>query len=522
MDVLPRITGQLIELFRQMSLLQRTISVAATAAVLFGFVYLLICNRSDDLQPVASGKLFAPAELSLAEKTLTSAGFHGFRRDGQRLLVPAAELDQYNAALSQASEQSTDLGSQILKQYESLGPFSTDRQRQQLKEALLLQELRQTIRAVPDVEDARVAIATPERRFSWNERPRTTASVSVKLRNEREISANLVNSLKQVVANMVPDLKPADVTVFDLTRGQAYTGELTEASPAAQSAQRAQEFAQEYARQYEHQIAKALSHVPNVGVHVQVDLETLRTESQRVRTVNAASAANTAGRQTCIGDEDSTSYQTGFRGSDEEGRRKHRDEAMIAALPKSIQVSVSIPRDYLRELITHRKARNERSADRLNPELLEEEVLTKVERIVDRMVPPGLPPEAVSVMFVDSIAQEGSPSGPLITQERLIQWTQQWGGALAIGCLCLFLIAFLWRSGAGSNHVEFNASEPTSAPQIPSDSVIAEFNSQFASSSPDLSFDRAAILRDEVRSLVKTDPVATAAILNQWVSEAAA
>ena len=53
-----------------------------------------------------------------------------------------------------------------------------------MKEALLLQELRRMIKAVPDVEDARVAIASSERRTSWNQKPRSTANVTIKPRRE--------------------------------------------------------------------------------------------------------------------------------------------------------------------------------------------------------------------------------------------------------------------------------------------------------------------------------------------------
>ena len=148
MDVLPRITRQLVELFRAMSLVQRATFVALL--MLGGFAWLLVANRPDDFQAVSFGKAFASDELSAAERALNQAGLTNYRREGRKLLAPANQLDRYNAALVEFDAVPSDLGSQMLKQFESLGPFTTDRQRQEMKEALLLQELRRMIEAVPD------------------------------------------------------------------------------------------------------------------------------------------------------------------------------------------------------------------------------------------------------------------------------------------------------------------------------------------------------------------------------------
>ena len=80
----------------------------------------------------------------------------------------------------------------MLKQFESLGPFTTDRQRQEMKEALLLQELRRMIEAVPDIEHARVAVANSGRRVSFGQKPRVTANVTVKPRAGRERPTGIV------------------------------------------------------------------------------------------------------------------------------------------------------------------------------------------------------------------------------------------------------------------------------------------------------------------------------------------
>ena len=179
MDVLPRITRQLIDRFREMSPVQRAASIVIVFAIILAFGWLLIPNSGSTLQAISLGKDFSSDELASAEQALNSAGLKTYRRDGQKLLAPAKELDRYNAALLEFNALPPDLGSQMLKQYDSLGPFSTDRQRQHLKEAMLLQELRRMIKGVPDIDDAHVAIASSDRRTGWNQKARTTASVTV-------------------------------------------------------------------------------------------------------------------------------------------------------------------------------------------------------------------------------------------------------------------------------------------------------------------------------------------------------
>ena len=109
MDVLPRITRQLIELLREMSPVQRVTVIAIPVALLFGFSWLVFLSTGSDFRELSFGKSFATDEMSSAEQALTAAGLIGFRRDGQRLLAPAKEIDRYNAALLQSDAMPGDL-----------------------------------------------------------------------------------------------------------------------------------------------------------------------------------------------------------------------------------------------------------------------------------------------------------------------------------------------------------------------------------------------------------------------------
>ncbi len=454
MDVLPRITRQLFELFRARSLVQRATFVAVPVLVLAGLTWLVAFNRPDDHQAVLFGKTFASDELAVAEKALNQAGLLNYRREDRKLLAPAAELDRYNAALVEFDAVPPDLGSQMLKQFETLGPFSTDRHRQEMKDALLLQELRRMIKAVPDIEDARVAVASSGRRVGFGQKPRVTANVTVKPRAGRDVSARLVGSLRQAVASMVPDLLPADVTVFDVAKGQAYSGEQVDDPLDGRLLQRVREFT----RQYEQQIQKALTFIPNATVAVHVDLDNLkssvvRKESIRV-TAEETTIANRPGSVQLVEHDETESirHTAGFRGPSDKPTdftREVSEHELLAAMPRAVQVSVAIPRDYYRDIAARRAKQGEANSRRLDLDSIEEDVLTKVERTVGRLIPVGSPHDAISVTTVDRMPTESvEPALTAVDQLTVLAWRH--GGSCALGLLVVWALWMLSRSSVST------------------------------------------------------------------------
>ena len=507
MDVLPRITRQLIELLREMSPVQRVTVIAIPVALLLGFSWLVFLNSGSDFRELSFGKAFASDEMASAEQALVAAGLTGFRREGQRLLAPGNELDRYNAALLQSDALPADLGTQMLKQYETLGPFSTDRQRQQMKEALLLQELRRMIKAVPEIQDAHVVIASSERRGGWNQKPRTSANVMVKPRKGREISAMLVNSLRHVVASMVADLNPIDVTIFDVSRGQAFTGE-TANDPADG---RFLQHAQALTRQYEQQIHRALSYIPNVSVTAHVDFDALKSAMIHSDTIRSRRDGLSASLRESEFD-GTDEHQTGFRGATSLSSESTReDKKLVAAMPRSVQVSVSIPRDYIREVVASQIAKGAKPTELIDQSFVEEEVLSKVEQIVGRLIPADSPSDAVSVICVDRLDGEVAEVDSLSRKEQLAILAYKWGSSVAVGVLVLIVFYLMRSSGPAIAESREEVSRHAT------DEVQTAFPRR--NTSPIVNPpDRVEVLRDEIRSMVESDATGSAVLVGQWLS----
>ncbi|HEY4260909.1 MAG TPA: hypothetical protein VGM98_12145 [Schlesneria sp.] len=540
MDVLPRITRQLVELFRAMSPVQRATFVAVPLLILAGLTSIVVLNRPDDHQAVLFGRTFTTEELATAEKALNQAGLLNYRREDRKLVVPGTELDRYNAALVEFDAVPPDLGSQILKQFESLGPFSTDRHRQEMKDALLLQELRRMIKSVPDVEDARVAVASSGRRVGFGQKPRVTANVTVKPRAGRELSARLVGSLRQAVASMVPDLQATDVTVFDVARGQTFTGDPNEESLDGRLIQRVRDFT----RQYEQQIQKALAFIPHATVAVHVDLDNLKSSvirRERVRVTNDdMTIANRPGsvQQVAHDDEqDSIHHSAAFRGqTPTDYTREVSERELLAAMPRAVQVSVSIPREYYRHVATRRQGQGESNKRRLDLDSIEEEILTKVERTVGRLIPVGSPHDAISVTTIDDMPLE-TTEAMLSTTDQLTVLAWKHGGSWGLGLFAVIALWMLSRLALAPSPVATKTEAPVqprpimtpppAAPEItpfvaPVEIAVRPIQPEPVFHAPPVttSITATMIMRDEILALAQSDPATTAAVLSQWLAEA--
>jgi flagellar biosynthesis/type III secretory pathway M-ring protein FliF/YscJ len=542
MDVLPRITRQLVELFQAMSPVQRATFVAVPLLILAGLTSIVVLNRPDDHQAVLFGRTFTTEELATAEKALNQAGLLNYRREDRKLVVPGPELDRYNAALVEFDAVPPDLGSQILKQFESLGPFSTDRHRQEMKDALLLQELRRMIKSVPDIEDARVAVASSGRRVGFGQKPRVTANVTVKPRAGRELSARLVGSLRQAVASMVPDLQATDVTVFDVARGQTFTGNPNEESLDGRLIQRVRDFT----RQYEQQIQKALAFIPHATVAVHVDLDNLKSSvirRERVRVTNDdTTIANRPGSVQQVAhddDQDSIHHSAAFRGqtAPTDYTREVSERELLAAMPRAVQVSVSIPRDYYRHVATRRQGQGESNKRRLDLDSIEEEILTKVERTVSRLIPVGSPHDAISVTTIDHMPLETTET-TLSTTDQLTVLAWKHGGSWGLGLFAVIALWMLSRLALAPSPVAARAEAPaqprpimTPSPVVPemapfvapveiTPSVPVPPEPVFRASPVTTSATATMLMRDEILALAQSDPATTAAVLSQWLAEA--
>lgn len=133
--------------------------------------------------------------------------------DGSTIMVPRDKVASTRLLLSSKGlPTSGSVGYEIFDNASALG--QTDFVQNLNRQRALEGELARTIRSLDGVTSARVHLVLPRRQLFEEEAGSPTASIVVGL-GHRDLSAEQVRSLRNLVAGAVPNLKPEHVTVLD-------------------------------------------------------------------------------------------------------------------------------------------------------------------------------------------------------------------------------------------------------------------------------------------------------------------
>jgi flagellar M-ring protein FliF len=189
---------------------QITLGAGACLVVLSLFVFVILISRAD-YKPLYSG--LQPEEAQSIARTLAANNVpYEVSSDGTSLSVPASRLDSVRLDLaSQGLPQTGRLGLELFDKPNWAGSDFAERVNYQ---RALEGELERTIRAIRQVESARVHLVLPhDSLFSERERE-AKASVVVK-RREGRLANSAIESITYLVASAVDNLRPENVTVID-------------------------------------------------------------------------------------------------------------------------------------------------------------------------------------------------------------------------------------------------------------------------------------------------------------------
>ena len=541
MDALRRTRDWLTERLGDMPPSRRLALLAVPAVLVTALAVLLWRGAGGgERVPVSWGKVFTTDELRTAEQTLLDAGLTDFRAEGQRLYGPADEIEQYNAVLLAENRLPGEALSEFEKQFEKSSIFTSREQLGALRDIARRKELRAVLRAVPDIADASVFWAE-SRTGRWPERgSRMKATVNLMPTPGAALAPARIESIRRAVANMLPDLTPEDVTVFDQSTGTAHAAD---AETAADD--RLLRIAEAHRRRTTETIERALSYIPGVLVGVHVRLEDLQRRIERSQTVdskqtvtlssdersrNLSSVDRPPGGEPGVSSNRPQSVAPQTAGltqtTDETTESSTRvvpswtvvERELLASVPTAIQVDVSIPEDYHVRLAASRdltppgdEAARPEYEQALAAIRVEEErkAVEKVRTLIGAAVnADGTPadPAAVNVSTVTPIAPDPAvPDDPWsLTAGRLLR---EWGGTLVLAGVALCGMVLLGRRAAPPVPEEEDADDPLSP--------AAEAKRQEAAAVAE------PTERDRLQAFVRDNPEATAAVIARWVHQAA-
>ncbi len=194
------------------SINQRMIILIALAGSVAGLIALALWTQQPDMQVLFTN--LNPEDASgIVDKLKETKVPYETTGGGATVLVPSAQVHELRLQLAtQGLPHGGGVGFEIFDR-SSIG-MSDFVQKLNYRRALQ-GELARTIAQMPEIERARVHLATPERRLFSNDENRARASVVVSLRNGQALAKTQVNGIVHLVSSSVEGLQVKDVTVVD-------------------------------------------------------------------------------------------------------------------------------------------------------------------------------------------------------------------------------------------------------------------------------------------------------------------
>ncbi len=195
------------------SINQRMIVLIALAGSIAGLIAIALWTQQPDMQ-VLFTNLNPEDAGGIVEKLKETKVPYETTGGGNTVLVPSAQVHELRLQLAtQGLPHGGGVGFEIFDRT-TIG-MSDFVQKLNYRRALQ-GELARTIAQMPEIERARVHLATPERRlFSNDENNRSRASVVLSLRNGQTLAKTQVNGIVHLVSSSVEGLQVKDVTVVD-------------------------------------------------------------------------------------------------------------------------------------------------------------------------------------------------------------------------------------------------------------------------------------------------------------------
>jgi len=215
------IGNQLFLNFKGSTTGQKIAAVIILAIVLGGLLYLTSLGTKLQYGVLYSGLTeedAADVVTRLKEERIP----YQLSANGSTIMVPASQVHEIR--LSLAGEGLPRGGGVGLEIFDKTTLAMTDFVQRLNFQRATQGELARTIRQFQQVEQARVHIATPKESVFIEDAKPPTASVSVKLRGNEQLSKSQVQAIVHLVASAIPGLTPENIAVVDTTGRLLYRG----------------------------------------------------------------------------------------------------------------------------------------------------------------------------------------------------------------------------------------------------------------------------------------------------------
>jgi flagellar M-ring protein FliF len=562
--------NQLNQLFRQIQALvagmnpqSRVMSVLMLVAILIGSGFLVQGYSSAKLsmEYAFDGQSFSTEELDQMEMALSSAGLRDYERVGNRLRVPTATKDSHLKALLDSKAMPERLGSAMDRALSSGNILESMSVTQMRYRNAKIKDMQMALRKFPFIKEA--LITYDERTEGFSSSKKKSASVAIMPRGNTELTASQKRSIITFIQKSFPDLPSSNIALMDTRTGETEVGNDDPESMAHDHYLKTKAFHEQQLKGKATELLAAYGDV-QVAVNVELDntlaeeTEELKyndkpttvqssttkkdTESQRVnpggRPGTEPNALANRGATLATADQSSkTKEQT-------ESERRITGNTLVSSKRVGLKVtnamiSVSIPVSYYQKAYLHNwQMRNsdQKASDAPPPKEsdltqikteTENNVKLKLNGILDKLATGQETVPRVTV--TEHLDLEPSLPPEPSWSETALDWLAQSWQTLALlglaGAALISLRSFARSTPAGSDApfergfdipfddaidlkiTSLTEDEPAAAPEGTEKDGTFQFRTTGAE------------LKQDLTSLVRTNPDAAATLLRNWISQ---
>ena len=556
MDFINKAWAQIADVFKSLTPGTRIAVGLLAAAVVVGLFYLFQYQATGSNEYLLGGRPFVAEELTKAEAAFAKAGLaHSEVVEGGRIKIPHGKKDLYLAALAESNALPADFYNYLDAAANSDNPFAS-KQSLDFKRANAKQkELALIISRMRGIASATVHYDQVEKSGLRGEKART-AMVAVQPLG-KELDADQVKAIRTIVATAYAGLDKNSISITDTESGLTYGGGADgaaagEESPYAMAKREAE-------KTFKQKISNHLQFIPNAIVDVNVELSPeLQTTTQEVKidtkpvaiestessVEKVTKAGGTGGRPGAApngvtGQGNSplalTQDASASESTSTESTSKQKNQAghtvvtttKPGLLPTKVTAAIQIPASHFVNIWKNRNpvvpGQPAKVPDAAQIDQIKQSEVKGIEDAVRNLLPP-VPQGTNQYPSITVLTYEDIPSAPIaaptLTDTVLEYLGESWRtlGMIAVGLVSLVMLRGMIRGAAPAPAPTAEAVDGprlavTEEEEEEEQAVESTLRRKFDASGPNL--------KQELQLLVKEDPDAAAAILRNWIGDAA-
>jgi flagellar M-ring protein FliF len=554
MDFINKAWTQIADVFKSLTPGTRIAVGLLAAAVVVGLFYLFQYQATGSNEFLLGGRPFVAEELTKAEAAFAKAGLsHWEVVEGSRIRVPHGKKSLYLAALGDGNALPADFYNYLDAAANSDNPFASNKSLDFKRSNAKQKELALIISRMRGIASATVHFDQVEKSGLRGDKSRT-AMVAVKPLG-KELDADQVKAIRTIVASAYAGLDKNSISITDMNSGLVYGGGADGAVAGEESPFIMAKIAAE--KTYKQKISNHLKHIPNAIVDVNVELSPeLQTTTQEVKidtkpiaiessesNVEKITKGGTPGGRPgaasngVTGNSPLALTQEGSESTSTESTSKQKNQAghtvvtstKPGLIPTKVTASIQVPASHY---VNIWKSRNPvvagqpaKEPDLAQIDQIKQIVVKGIEDGVRNLLPP-VPQGTNQYPYVSVLTYEDIPSTPIaaptFTASVIDYLGESWRtiGMIAVGLVSLVMLRGMIR-GAAPAPGPARADEAAEGPRLAvteedeedEPAVESTLRRKFDASGPNL--------KQELQLLVKEDPDAAAAILRNWIGDAA-